>query len=293
MAQALRDAARTAATDPPSPGDGRSSRARAPTTAWSTRRTSRSPPRSSRRPRARASSCTAARRSGPSAARRPPTCSARSAARRGRSPPSRSRCSTAPDVALVHAGAAIPGWDALAALRDEIGLRGPLHSAEKLVDHLGATRFVVGHTHSSYRERLQGAVMLLGAERCITVRGMEGADILRTGRPSAADTAGPDRAARVARQPAARRPRPAARRRPHARDRGRRRARRRGADGVPQRRPAPVRRRPLRERQRRRRAGERRGRRRPRERDARRAARRLTPAAPRSRSARSTRSLAV
>ena len=95
------------------------------------------------------------------------------------------------DVALVHAGTAIPGWDELAALRDEIGLRGPLHSAEKLVDHLGATHFVVGHTHSSYRERLQGALLLLGAQRAITVRGMEGADILRTGRPSASDTQGP------------------------------------------------------------------------------------------------------
>ena len=94
-------------------------------------------------------------------------------------------------VCLVHAGEAIPGWDALAAMRDEIGLRGPLHSAEKLVDHLGATRFIVGHTHSSYRERLQGALLLLGAERAITVRGMEGADILRTGRPSAADSQGP------------------------------------------------------------------------------------------------------
>ncbi len=95
------------------------------------------------------------------------------------------------DVALVHASTAIPGWDELAALRDEIGLRGPLHSAEKLVDHLGATHFVVGHTHSSYRERLQGALMLLGAQRAITVRGMEGADILRVGRPSASDTLGP------------------------------------------------------------------------------------------------------
>lgn len=95
------------------------------------------------------------------------------------------------DVALVHAGAAIPGWDALAAVRDEIGLRGPVHSAEKLVDHLGARRFVVGHTHSSYRERLQGALMLLDAERAITVRGIEGADVLRTARPSASDTLGP------------------------------------------------------------------------------------------------------
>lgn len=94
-------------------------------------------------------------------------------------------------VALVHAGEAIPGWDALAALRDEIGLRGPLHSAEKLVDHLGATHFVIGHTHSIYRERLQGALTLLGAERVVTVRGMEGADIMRAGRPSASDTLGP------------------------------------------------------------------------------------------------------
>ncbi|MDP2713032.1 MAG: hypothetical protein Q8O56_17615 [Solirubrobacteraceae bacterium] len=95
------------------------------------------------------------------------------------------------DVALVHASAAIPGWDALAGIRDEIGLRGPLHSAEKLVDHLGATCFVVGHTHSSYRERILGALELLGAQRAVAVRGMEGADILRTGRPSAADANGP------------------------------------------------------------------------------------------------------
>jgi len=52
-------------------------------------------------------------------------------------------------VALVHAGEAIPGWDRLARIRDEIGLRGPVHSAEKLVDHLGARRFLVGYTHQS------------------------------------------------------------------------------------------------------------------------------------------------
>lgn len=95
------------------------------------------------------------------------------------------------DIALVHAGAAIPGWDALAGVRDEIGLRGPLHTAEKLVDHLGATCFVVGHTHSSYRARILGALSILGARRAVAVRGMEGTDILRAARPSAADTAGP------------------------------------------------------------------------------------------------------
>ena len=95
------------------------------------------------------------------------------------------------DVALVHAGAAIPGWDALAAVRDEIGLRGPVHSAEKLVDHLGATRFVVGHTHSCYRERIVDALTLLGAQHTVAVRGIEGSDVLRPGRPSAADADGP------------------------------------------------------------------------------------------------------
>lgn len=95
------------------------------------------------------------------------------------------------DVALVHAGAAIPGWDALAAIRDEIGLRGPLHTAEKLVDHLGATRFVVGHTHGSYRERILAALALLGAQRAVVVRGSEGADVVRPGRPAAADAGGP------------------------------------------------------------------------------------------------------
>jgi anthranilate phosphoribosyltransferase len=94
-------------------------------------------------------------------------------------------------VALVHVGAALPGWDALAVLRDEIGLRGPIHSAEKLVDWFGAHRFVVGHTHGGYGPRLLGALSLLGAERAVAVRGVEGSDLLRPGRPSALGPDGP------------------------------------------------------------------------------------------------------
>jgi anthranilate phosphoribosyltransferase len=67
-------------------------------------------------------------------------------------------------VAVVHAGEALPGWRRLATLRDEIGLRGPVHSAEKLVDYLGARRFVVGHTHGGYGPRLLGALERLRAE---------------------------------------------------------------------------------------------------------------------------------
>ena len=88
-------------------------------------------------------------------------------------------------VTVVHAGVALPGWRGLAAVRDEVGVRGPVHSAEKLVDYYGARRFVVGHTHSSYSERLLGALELLGAERSIAVRGIEGSDVMRPGRPLA------------------------------------------------------------------------------------------------------------
>lgn len=88
-------------------------------------------------------------------------------------------------VGVVHAGEAIPGFDRLCEIRDEIGLRSPVHSAEKLVDHFGATRFVVGHTHSTYTEKLAATMRLLGAERAVIVRGIEGSDVLRPGRPAA------------------------------------------------------------------------------------------------------------
>lgn len=88
-------------------------------------------------------------------------------------------------VTVVHIGEALPGWDELAAIRDEVGLRGPIHSAEKLVDWFGARRFVVGHTHGSYAGRLLGALERLGADRAIALRGIEGSDVLRPGRPVA------------------------------------------------------------------------------------------------------------
>jgi anthranilate phosphoribosyltransferase len=94
-------------------------------------------------------------------------------------------------VAVVHVGEALPGWEALTPLRDEIGLRGPLHSAEKLVDWFGAQRFVVGHTHGGYGAKLLGALERLGARQAIAVRGIEGSDVLRPGRPVATTAAGP------------------------------------------------------------------------------------------------------
>lgn len=94
-------------------------------------------------------------------------------------------------VSVVHAGEALPGWEELAALRDEVGLRGPIHSAEKLVDWFGAKRFVVGHTHGGYAPKLLGALDRLGAEHAVAMRGIEGSDVLRPGRPTAVTLRGP------------------------------------------------------------------------------------------------------
>jgi anthranilate phosphoribosyltransferase len=99
---------------------------------------------------------------------------------------------------VVHAGTSLPGWSALAQLRDELGLRGPVHSAEKLVDWFGASRFVIGHTHAAYAERLVGALQQLGARRAVAVRGIEGSDVMRPGRPVAFEgTAAAEQAGRT------------------------------------------------------------------------------------------------
>ncbi|HVY77734.1 MAG TPA: hypothetical protein VG898_04430 [Solirubrobacterales bacterium] len=95
-------------------------------------------------------------------------------------------------IGVVHSGEAIPGWQRLAEIRDEVGLRGPVHSAEKLVDHLGARRFVVGYAHQPFGPRLVGALDLLGSEAAIAVRGIEGSDVPRPGRPQASGDAAPE-----------------------------------------------------------------------------------------------------
>lgn len=92
---------------------------------------------------------------------------------------------------VVHAAEAIRGWETLAVLRDQIGPRGPVHSAEKLVDWFGARRMIVGYTHQPYAARLVGAMAILGAVRGIAVKGIEGSNCARPGRPVARDAAGP------------------------------------------------------------------------------------------------------
>ena len=92
---------------------------------------------------------------------------------------------------LVYTPAVLPGWERLAGVRDEVGVRGPMHAAERLLAFFGARRFVVGFTHSAYAGKLLGALEHLGARRAVAVRGIEGSDVLRPGRPTAFDFDGP------------------------------------------------------------------------------------------------------
>jgi anthranilate phosphoribosyltransferase len=94
-------------------------------------------------------------------------------------------------VALVHAPAVQPGWARLAAIRDEMGVRGPLHAAERLQDFFGARRFVIGFTHGPYSDRVLGALDRLGTDCAVTVRGIEGSDVIRPARPTAFAADGP------------------------------------------------------------------------------------------------------
>lgn len=94
-------------------------------------------------------------------------------------------------VTVLDTARAVSGWSALLGVRDEVGVRGPVHSAEKLIDYFGAERFVVGYTHSPYAGRLLGALALLGARRAVAVRGIEGSDVVRPGRPVAHELHGP------------------------------------------------------------------------------------------------------
>jgi len=92
---------------------------------------------------------------------------------------------------LVYAPAVMPWWERLRRIRDDIGVRGPLHAAERLQAFFGARRFVIGFTHSPYSERILGALDRLGAARAVTVRGIEGSDVVRPGRPVAFAAEGP------------------------------------------------------------------------------------------------------
>ena len=94
-------------------------------------------------------------------------------------------------VTLVYTPSVLEAWDRLRDLRDQMGVRGPLHAAERLQGFFGARRYVVGYTHTPFAERILRALDTLQAERAVVVRGVEGSDVARPGRPTAAAGDGP------------------------------------------------------------------------------------------------------
>jgi len=76
-----------------------------------------------------------------------------------------------------------PPWEALRPLRDAIGVRTPLNAAEKLLAPVACDAFVAGVTHLPYALRLLEALRRLDAGRALVVRGLEGSDVAKPGRP--------------------------------------------------------------------------------------------------------------
>jgi len=76
-----------------------------------------------------------------------------------------------------------PPWEALRPLRDAIGVRTPLNAAEKLLAPVACDAFVAGVTHLPYAVRLLEALRRLDAGRALMVRGLEGSDVAKPGRP--------------------------------------------------------------------------------------------------------------
>lgn len=76
-----------------------------------------------------------------------------------------------------------PPWEALRPLRDAIGVRTPINAAEKLLAPVACDAFVAGVTHLPYAVRLLEALRRLDAGRALMVRGLEGSDVAKPGRP--------------------------------------------------------------------------------------------------------------
>ena len=77
-----------------------------------------------------------------------------------------------------------PPLAALLPLRDQLGLRTGINTAEKLYDLANAPHHVVGLTHAPYVEPLAAAMQTMGWPRSLIVQGLEGTEDVTTARPT-------------------------------------------------------------------------------------------------------------
>lgn len=94
------------------------------------------------------------------------------------------RCIETLGIAFLRQSRFVPALAALKALRNEIGLRTPLNTVEKIYDLAGAPYHLIGLTHLPYLDKLGGALTGLGFVKTLLVQGIEGNEDCRTSRPT-------------------------------------------------------------------------------------------------------------
>jgi anthranilate phosphoribosyltransferase len=94
------------------------------------------------------------------------------------------RCIEALGIAFLRQSRFVPALAALKPLRNEIGLRTPLNTVEKIYNLASAPYHLIGLTHLPYLEKIGGALTGLGFVKTLLVQGIEGNEDCRTSRPT-------------------------------------------------------------------------------------------------------------
>lgn len=87
-------------------------------------------------------------------------------------------------IAYLRQSRFVPALAALKPLRNEVGLRTPLNTVEKVYDLASAPYHLIGLTHLPYLNKLGGALTGLGFVKTLLVQGIEGNEDCRTSRPT-------------------------------------------------------------------------------------------------------------
>lgn len=87
-------------------------------------------------------------------------------------------------IAFLRQARFVPALAALKPLRNEIGLRTPLNTVEKIYNLANAPYHLIGLTHLPYLDKLGGALTGMGFVKTLLVQGIEGNEDCRTTRPT-------------------------------------------------------------------------------------------------------------
>lgn len=92
------------------------------------------------------------------------------------------RCLETLGIAYLRQSRFVPALAALKTLRNEIGLRTPLNTVEKIYNLANAPYHLIGLTHLPYLDKIGGALTGLGFAKTLLVQGIEGNEDCRTSR---------------------------------------------------------------------------------------------------------------